>query len=57
MEKEKLGLEATELRLGLPGGGDRKRVFSDTTNVDLKLNFSSKDKTAPDTDATKPPPK
>ncbi|KAK7325194.1 hypothetical protein VNO77_29351 [Canavalia gladiata] len=32
MEKEGLGLEITELRLGLPGGGDKnekKRVFSE----------------------------
>ncbi|GMI66483.1 indoleacetic acid-induced protein 16 [Hibiscus trionum] len=51
--KEKLGFEETELRLGLPGegGGDvvRKRGFSDTDTVDLKLNLSSpndhKDKT------------
>ncbi|KAK3193642.1 hypothetical protein Dsin_024952 [Dipteronia sinensis] len=44
-EKEKLGFEATELRLGLPGNGEgeggRKRGFSET--VDLKLNLSSKD--------------
>ncbi|KAJ0111925.1 hypothetical protein Patl1_03249 [Pistacia atlantica] len=54
-EKEKLGFEATELRLGLPGnnggGGEgegggaaaaaaRKRGFSEI--VDLKLNLSSK---------------
>ncbi|KAK0583352.1 hypothetical protein LWI29_036044 [Acer saccharum] len=44
-ENEKLGFEATELRLGLPGNGEgeggRKRGFSET--VDLKLNLSSKD--------------
>ncbi|KAL5792824.1 hypothetical protein ACOSP7_001418 [Xanthoceras sorbifolium] len=47
-EKEKLGFEATELRLGLPGNGGtteveggRKRGFSET--VDLKLNLSSKE--------------
>ncbi|KAK8506187.1 hypothetical protein V6N12_074237 [Hibiscus sabdariffa] len=45
-EKEKMGFEETELRLGLPGGGEgggeavRKRGFSET--VDLKLNLSSK---------------
>ncbi|KAL4368941.1 hypothetical protein GQ457_05G003040 [Hibiscus cannabinus] len=41
----KMGFEETELRLGLPGGGDggevvRKRGFSET--VDLKLKLSSK---------------
>ncbi|KAE8686166.1 Auxin-induced protein AUX28 [Hibiscus syriacus] len=43
-EKEKMGFEETELRLGLPCGGEggelvRKRGFSET--VDLKLNLSS----------------
>ncbi|XP_031267590.1 auxin-induced protein AUX28-like [Pistacia vera] len=59
-EKEKLGFEATELRLGLPGnnggGGEgegggaaaRKRGFSET--VDLKLNLSSKSKESFETD-------
>lgn len=59
-EKEKLGFEATELRLGLPGnnggcgegeGGAtaaRKRGFSET--VDLKLNLSSKSKERCETD-------
>ncbi|XWS46912.1 hypothetical protein CRYUN_Cryun14cG0108900 [Craigia yunnanensis] len=44
-EKVKMGFEETELRLGLPGGGEgevvRKRGFSET--VDLKLNLSSKE--------------
>ncbi|XVE73017.1 hypothetical protein DITRI_Ditri11bG0084400 [Diplodiscus trichospermus] len=43
--KAKMGFEETELRLGLPGGGNgevaRKRGFSET--VDLKLNLSSKE--------------
>ncbi|KAK9039265.1 hypothetical protein V6N11_024098 [Hibiscus sabdariffa] len=49
-EKEKMGFEETELRLGLPGGGGeggevvRKRGFSET--VDLKLNLSSKQDTS-----------
>lgn len=46
-EKPDLNLEATELRLGLPGGGEgcaevvRKRGYSET--VDLKLNLSAKE--------------
>lgn len=32
--------EETELRLGLPGGGNLKRGFSQT-NIDLKLNLNS----------------
>ncbi|CAK9143786.1 unnamed protein product [Ilex paraguariensis] len=53
-EKGKLNFEATELRLGLPGGGgsedeltkynsngNGKRLFAET--VDLKLNLSSKE--------------
>ncbi|XP_042019173.1 auxin-induced protein AUX28-like isoform X1 [Salvia splendens] len=36
-----LDVEETELRLGLPGAGDKKRGFEET--VDLKLNLSSKD--------------
>ncbi|RVX20737.1 Auxin-induced protein AUX28 [Vitis vinifera] len=45
-EKPDLNLEATELRLGLPGGSEgsevvRKRGFSET--VDLKLNLSGKE--------------
>ncbi|MBA0704891.1 hypothetical protein Golax_017118, partial [Gossypium laxum] len=51
-DKEKMGFEETELRLGLPGGGGgggdgevvRKRGFSET--VDLKLNLSSKQDTS-----------
>ena len=43
-EKPDLNLEATELRLGLPGGGGsevvKKRGFSET--VDLKLNLLSR---------------
>ncbi|KAF5459325.1 hypothetical protein F2P56_023281 [Juglans regia] len=50
-EKEKMGFEETELRLGLPGNGGsegevaRKRGFSETkaTTMDLKLKLSSKD--------------
>ncbi|KAL1539702.1 Auxin-responsive protein iaa17, variant 2 [Salvia divinorum] len=34
---KKLGFDETELRLGLPGAGDRKRGFDET--VDLKLNL------------------
>lgn len=45
-EKPDLNLEATELRLGLPGGSEgsevaRKRGFAET--VDLKLNLSAKE--------------
>ncbi|KAJ9695990.1 hypothetical protein PVL29_008313 [Vitis rotundifolia] len=45
-EKPDLNLEATELRLGLPGGSEgsevvRKRGFSETVN--LKLNLSGKE--------------
>lgn len=45
---KKLGFEETELRLGLPGAGDKKRGFEET--VDLKLNLSSKD--VPNSDQT-----
>ncbi|KAK6164586.1 hypothetical protein DH2020_001450 [Rehmannia glutinosa] len=47
VECEKLGFEATELRLGLPGGGEKsnanygKRGYAET--VDLKLNLSTKE--------------
>lgn len=63
-EKEKMGYEETELRLGLPGDGEvvRKRDFSHT--VDLKLNLIStsptgdKDKNLLPShlDPAKPPP-
>ncbi|KAA3474959.1 auxin-induced protein AUX28-like [Gossypium australe] len=63
-EKEKMGYEETELRLGLPGDGEvvRKRDFSHT--VDLKLNLIStsptddKDKNIVPShlDPAKPPP-
>ncbi|KAB1208852.1 Auxin-induced protein AUX28 [Morella rubra] len=51
-KKENMGFEETELRLGLPGNGGsteaemaRKRGFSETetTNMDLKLNLSTKE--------------
>lgn len=45
---KKLGFEETELRLGLPGAGDKKRGFEET--MDLKLNLSSKD--VPNSDQT-----
>lgn len=44
---KKLDFEETELRLGLPGAGDKKRGFEET--VDLKLNLSSKDVTSDQT--------
>ncbi|XP_047955121.1 auxin-responsive protein IAA14-like [Salvia hispanica] len=37
MITKKLGFDETELRLGLPGAGDKKRGFDET--VDLKLNL------------------
>ncbi|XP_043700352.1 auxin-induced protein 22C-like [Telopea speciosissima] len=53
MEKEGLGLEITELRLGLPGGGGggcsnpsatekKKRVFSEISNEDENSSSSQK---------------
>ncbi|XP_042018464.1 auxin-responsive protein IAA14-like [Salvia splendens] len=36
---KKLGFDETELRLGLPGAGDKKRGFNET--VDLKLNLDA----------------
>lgn len=70
--RDKVWFEETELRLGLPGGGDKinanygKRGFEET--VDLKLNLSPKempldqginlkDKSLNKTEAVKPPAK
>lgn len=66
--KKPLDFEETELRLGLPGAGDKKRGFEEI--VDLKLNLSSKDSAsdqtgfdgnnlndAAKTDSVKPPAK
>lgn len=44
-ERAGLGFEETELRLGLPGGGDTlkncgKRGFEETIDLKLKLNSS-----------------